>query len=291
MPKSVKKAGAYWYLEQEDGALWRLQFESPDRPGWMERAVGMEQIAAQNGFAAAPDTFFGQTGEGGRFHLQRIGFAEPIRCWLKREQSPEEYVRIGEALGRSMRRLHELPLMETPKEPWGASFQTDIDFLMYQHGLLAQKHRNEYVLIDFIQQNRHILQALPTQNVLCSVTLDRLHIVDGQLCIDDWSWVRLGDGAYDFLFLNDAEWYSHEFCQAVLRGYSGGKPARSLFRRISLYTAVYTLKRLVDVSSGNADYADVGAAKRHFQEILESFQNFSDIIPHWAVEGSDTKHH
>ena len=87
---------------------------------------------------------------------------------------------------------------------------------------------------------------------------------------------------YDLLFLNDIAEEFPVFTKAFLDSYFDNQRPSSAFRKFSLYTAVYTLKRLVALSSGEAMYADKEVALEYFNKIIDQYQNFSDVIPVWA---------
>ncbi len=292
LPHRVQKRGDRWLFEDAQQRLWSIAFAPPEQADLFLHAEQWEKRAEAMGFFLLPDRYYGtvevthlQNGNR-RFSwiLQREGGKNPLRCWLP-QTDMAQHRKSGYALGKAVHAFQEQAEVQTEdslSNGWSADFQTDIDYLLYRHGRVGNKTRREYVLIDFISEARHWMHALPEKSVIGSVTIDRLHGVRGGFALDDWSRVRRGDGAYDLVFLNDVAEFSPTFCRAFLEGYSGGNTARSTYRLLSFYTAVTTLKRLVDVAEGAVQYQDMAHATRRFEEIVDSFHDFSSVVPDWA---------
>lgn len=283
LPGRVRRVGRTWYLEQFDGNLWTVLFEPEEHRTGIAAFEACQKAAQESGFSEMTDQYRGELKNGVIWRLQRIGANEPLRCWLKRNVDRERIHELGESMGKALRKFQDGSPAVKKSMDWADAMQTDIDYLFYCHGLLPCKNRNEYILIDFINENRHLLRAMREKNVAFSMSPDSLHIAgDGGFALDDWSWVTRGDGIYDLVFLNDIAPISPAFCKAFLEGYANGKPTRAMFRNLALYTAIYTLKRLVDVAGGEVRYDDINESNCHFQRIISSFQFFDDVVPEWA---------
>lgn len=293
LPKQVQKRGRRWLFTDSQERLWSLVFDPPEQTGLFSQAQFREQQALRVGFSSLPDRYYGEidaqntqsTDRKISWILQREGGKNPLRCWLP-QSSVEEQQQLGDAVGRAVRAFQQIAATsfsnDKRTDTWRTDFQTDIDYLLYRHGMVGNKTRREYVLIDFISEARHWLNVLPERAVIGSVTIDRLHGLQNGFALDDWSLVRPGDGVYDLIFLNDVAEFSPVFCRSFLTGYSGGVTSGSTYRLLSFYTAVTTLKRLVDVAEGTVRYQDMAHATQRFEEIVDSFHDFSSVIPDWA---------
>ncbi len=288
LPGRVRRAGGKWFFEQIDDTLWSVRFDREWDGCSSEKRREYEQIGKSCGFSVMKHQYHGIVHKNTWWTLEKEGEGEPLRCWLKHEMHTECLQRMGYNLGSAIRCFQENAAKQKAISPpncatWSEELQTDIDYLLYQHGLLGQKNRNEYILIDFIQENRHFLSALREKPILFSISSESLIVLeDSGVAVKDWRWVRFGDGVYDLLFLNDLGKTAPSFCKSVLEGYCNGAPTRDVYRRLALYTAIYTLKRLVEVGSGQVHYQDRQEALCHFQQIITAFDSFSTFIPVWA---------
>ncbi len=192
--------------------------------------------------------------------------------------------KLGKKLGQTLKTFHTSDDKLNDDINWGKDLLTDIDFLLFQHGLYPDDNHKEYLLMDYISANRHILEGKFNDNILFSLSLKNLYIEEKTelFVFYDWAWSRTGDSMYDLLFLNDIAEEFPVFTKAFLDSYFDNQRPSSAFRKFSLYTAVYTLKRLVALSSGEAMYADKEVALEYFNKIIDQYQNFSDVIPVWA---------
>lgn len=215
------------------------------------------------------------------YAVKRKPQGETLRAFLKsatKEEAKESGIRFGQALHR----LHDTKLKKQPKEKWTDLVNTTIDLTMYQYSMLKDKGPHDYLLTDFIASNRHLLQKALQRTVVGSLTLDQIRVYDDLTFeLADLEQMQIGDDVYDFIFLNDAAVDNPCFSNGVLYGYYGEYPPRNFFRFLSLYTAIVTMQRIVNIQTGGFRKVEADKLMEHEMHIIESFTDFADIIPTW----------
>lgn len=219
----------------------------------------------------------------GRYwNLCRVQNGISLRRWFSTASEAQAHA-MGGRIAKLCRSFHRAELELPDVDAWGGDFQTDIDLLLYRYGLLKNKEPKEYLLVDHITQNRHLLNNYFKFNLFMILSLDSLFIGEGgEVIVKDLSHVRSGDSVYDLLFLNDVCDYSQPFLDGFLDAYYDGRRPVNIFRYLSLYTAVQMLKKLVEVSGGEVTYHDEKRAVDHFYDIISYFDEFTQAIPKWA---------
>lgn len=192
----------------------------------------------------------------------------------------EDVYNIGLKFGEILKKIHMKKINSNLDYDWHKKVETKINLLLYRQGLSKNAGINDYILIDYLQNNSYICQNT-SSNILYEGLNDKnIRIYDkDKIDIRGLKDLNVGDGISDFVNINKIAIKSPEFAKGVLEAYHEGEQvSRKFFRLLSLYQAYYLLESLVDIREKKQSYL----SEDQIRKIIDMYDNFSTIIPSWV---------
>ncbi|MDO4594861.1 MAG: kanamycin kinase [Tissierellia bacterium] len=199
-----------------------------------------------------------------------------LEDYLKNNSKEDNY-KLGLEFGEILKNFHNIKITDV-KSNWYKSFDTKLNYVLYQLGLSEKKGDKDYIIQDFINNNRHLTRNTAVNLIHSNLNLKNIRIAKNGIDLRGLKKINTGDGTIDFLVLNEASLYSKEFSNAVMKSYfSGNIPTRKFFKLLSLYQAYYLLCNMVDIRNNRENELK----REKIDKIFEMYDDFSDIIPNW----------
>lgn len=196
--------------------------------------------------------------------------------------SSEERIALGETLGQCLKNLHSMRVKNEEGRKTGKDYETRINLVLYQHGLLRDMGKKDYILVDFIMNQRHILKNILHATLVGEKDFSNWYLnEEGTPQLSNGWELQTGDVVSDFVFLNAAAHDFPEFANAVLYSYFDGNPPRKFFRLYALYTAVDLLDKIVEVNTSTLRGEEKDWELQKVQNVIADFEDFSCIVPKW----------
>ena len=146
------------------------------------------------------------------------------------------------------------------------------------HGVSDFIGDDDYILIDYINDNKHLTKNLKACSILGKVNFQNIEISDDlEINITSQQW---GDKIFDFVNVNQAALVSKEFAKGVFEEYfKNEKVPIKFFRLLSLYQAYIILTNIVNSRNNKTDLDD-----EETNGLLNMYDNFNQFIPKWIEE-------
>lgn len=202
-----------------------------------------------------------------------------LKEYINKYQNKDIY-NIGLKFGEILKKIHMKKIDSNLDYDWHKKVETKINLLLYRQGLSKNNGVNDYILIDYLQNNSYICKNT-SSNILYEGLNDKnIRIYDeNKIDIRGLKDLNVGDGISDFVNINKIAIKSPEFAKGVLKSYfKDEQVSRKFFRLLSLYQAYYLLESLVDIREKKESYLD----EEEIAEIFSMYDNFSTIIPSWV---------
>ncbi|WP_295885112.1 kanamycin kinase [uncultured Anaerococcus sp.] len=188
---------------------------------------------------------------------------------------------MGMKFGRILKQIHSI----TPEEKinWFDFFNTKANYLFYMHGVNEDIGDDDYILIDYINHNKHLTKSICPSYIFNSLDLSNIYLDEkGNLIMSGINFTKVGDGVYDFVNLNDIGLKNSEFTRGCFDGYFENRKAPiKFFRLLALYEAYNILYNIVAHREGKPSIYSLDDLK----ELLTMYDNFNTDIPNWIKEG------
>lgn len=195
--------------------------------------------------------------------------------------SPKENYNLGLSFGRLLRNLHDIKPDQSVD--WYETFNTKANYLFFMHGVNEYIGDDDYILIDYINGNKHLTKNIRQSYIYNTIDYDNILIDENnKIEISGLDFKKVGDGVFDFAQVNNFAIKSLDFVRGSYDGYFNNQKAPGkFFRLLALYSAYNILYELVEHRDGsNIDYN-----KDEIEELLKIFDNFNTDIPSWIKEG------
>ncbi len=198
---------------------------------------------------------------------------------IKNLEEEEQYF-LGLKAGETLKKIHVIPGPDN-LENWEGRMGRKIKDRLEKYRSSDLKVKNDQYVIDFIQENIHLLKGRP--QVLQHGDYHTGNLVltpEGDLGVIDFNRGDYGDPFEDFLKM---EMFSRElsifFCRGQLDGYFSRGIPENLFPLLALYLASVALFSPVWAEPfGEKEIASMtGRAER----IIKDYNNFRRVTPRW----------
>ncbi|MDY3007226.1 kanamycin kinase [Anaerococcus porci] len=202
-----------------------------------------------------------------------------LKEYISKYSSKEVY-NIGLKFGEILKKIHMKKIDSNLDYDWHKKIETKINLLLYRQGLNKNNGVNDYILIDYLQNNSYICKNT-SSNILYEGLNDKnIRIYDNdKIDIRGLKDLKVGDGISDFVNINKISITSPDFAKGVLKSYHEGEQvSRKFFRLLSLYQAYYLLESLVNIRENKESYLN----EEEIEKIILMYDNFSTIIPSWV---------
>ncbi|WP_394018261.1 hypothetical protein [Anaerococcus cruorum] len=151
------------------------------------------------------------------------------------------------------------------------------------HGVNEYIGDDDYILIDYINGNKHLTKNIRQSYIYNTIDYDNILIDENnKIKISRLDFKKVGDGVFDFAQVNNFAIKSSDFVRGSYDGYFNNQKAPGkFFRLLALYSAYNILYELVEYRDGSNIYYN----KDEIEELLKIFDNFNTDIPSWIKEG------
>lgn len=191
----------------------------------------------------------------------------------------EESYKIGFKFGDILKNLHLKKVRDYNHGDWYKNIQTKLNLLLYRQGLNKNNDLNDYILIDYLNDNLYICQNTSSNILYQNLSDKNIRVYDyKELDIRGLKEIKIGDGVSDFVSINKIAIDHPDFARGVLNSYHEGElVSRKFYRLLSFYQAFVILKSLIDIREKKKSYLNEDQIK----QILDFYSDFSEIVPSW----------
>lgn len=196
--------------------------------------------------------------------------------FLKTHKANDNY-KLGIQFGEYLHNYHNKQVCSNAD--WYEMFNTKANYLFYIHGVSEFIGDDDYILIDYINDNKHLTKNLKACSILGKINFENIKIGD-EIEFNINSEER-GDKTFDFVNINQAALISKDFANGVFEEYfKNEKVPVKFFRLLSLYQAYIILTNIVD----NRNNKKTDLNDEEIKGLLNMYDNFNQFIPTWIEE-------
>ncbi len=260
----------------EDGTKYLLRISSPDLLENRQRLLFRLQELFQMGIPMnEPMKLI--VGDEGVITVLKWLEGEDAEIVLPLLPLTEQY-ELGYHSGEILRKIHSLPAPE-PHEDWETRFCRKVDGKISNYQACPVKFRGDQLLIDYIDEHRHLLKNRPQCFHHGDYHTGNMLICGGELYIIDFDRYDHGDPWEEF---NRIVWsvdLSPWFAAGQLDGYFEGEPPRLFFELMALYISSNTLSSVPwAIPFGSQEVATM---IRQSQQVLSWYEDMTQPVPKW----------
>ncbi len=175
-----------------------------------------------------------------------------VQSWIDGEDAEQVIPGLSETAqyaygleaGRILRRIHAIPA-PTEQEDWAVRFNRKMDYKIKKYGECPIKYKNGQALIDYMNENRHLLKDRPQvyqhgDYHIGNMMVDR----GGQLHIIDFNRNDYGDPWEEFNRIVWCTQTAHLFASGMVDGYFDGEVPMAFWKLLALYISSNTLSSI-----------------------------------------------
>lgn len=202
-----------------------------------------------------------------------------IKKYLSNHSKEENY-KLGLEFGKYLKNIHQNKAKDGINSY--ELFNTKANYLFYRHGLSDEIGDNDYILVDFINQNKHLTKNIESKRIIGQINFQNILLDDdNNFLIKDKENFHYGDPAFDFININKISKVSKEFSKACYKSYFLDKKAPiKFFRLLSMYQAYIILEDIVNKRDKSNRYL----TDDEFEYLLNTYDYFNNTIPIWIIE-------
>lgn len=191
----------------------------------------------------------------------------------------------GVQAGRILRKIHSIPAPATQQD-WETFFNRKMDRKIKNYGECPIKYQNGKALIDYINQNRHLLNGRPQTYQHGDYHIGNMMIGnDGQLYVIDFNRSDYGDPWEEF---NRIVWCAQKspmFASGMVNGYFDNAVPMDFWRLLALYISSNTLSSVYWAIPFGQEEVDV--MLNLTKEVFSWYDNMQRVVPSWYVDSLD----
>ena len=192
---------------------------------------------------------------------------------------PAEQYAYGFEAGKILKAIHTIPAPENVTE-WQTRFNNKIDRKIKGYTDCPLKYENGQLFLDYIEQNRHLLQSRPQVYQHGDYHIGNMMIdTDGKLQIIDFNRNDYGDPWEEFNRIVWCAQVSPLFATGMVDGYFDNNVPMAFWRLLALYIASNTLSSLYwAIPFGEKE---IRTMRRQAAEVLVWYDNMQNPVPNW----------
>ncbi|NMB09098.1 MAG: hypothetical protein GX982_00220 [Tissierellia bacterium] len=203
-----------------------------------------------------------------------------IKEYVKNDKycvSNKEQYELGKKFGTFLKKLHVDHLEEGNCE-WSKIYNYKIDLVIHEYGIGEYRGRKDYILLDYLEENRYLLNQRESTNILYLKSFaDVVMSKEGKIDFDLFDKSYIADPYFEFRNISLSNHKIEYFILGVLKSYFGEYVPRSFFKILALYTIVEAWGEIF--KSRKEIHKDVVNLKT--EEIMSYYDDFSTIRPIW----------
>ena len=188
----------------------------------------------------------------------------------------EEIDRLADNICQSLSYIH---IEKGSDITWMDKYIIDKNYSLYRHGLIKKQGLKDYILIDYINENIHLLRdrivsrSIKDSSIIASDFDDNFNISFEKSDI-------FSDKIIDYLDLNIIAYVNKDLAKAIMNKLNNNKFNIKFYKLFTYYTAKYTIDLIDDVSELK-NKEDREEYETIIEFIFDSFEDFTIIKPKW----------
>lgn len=199
-----------------------------------------------------------------------------------RSFSDKEVYQYGLEAGRILQKIHTIPAPDT-QEAWENRFNRKMDVKIKQYQECPLKFDGGEQLVDYINQNRYLLQGRPQCFQHGDYHIGNMMIdQNGKLIIIDFDRFDFGDPWEEFNRIVWCAQASPVFASGMIDGYFSGNPPMDFWRLLAMYIASNTLGSVAWAVSFGQGQVDV--MMDQMRDVLSWYDGMERAVPAWYTQ-------
>ncbi len=195
----------------------------------------------------------------------------------------EKQYAYGLDAGRILKKIHSIPAPDDFPE-WEERFNAKIDRKIKIYSECPLKYENGECLIEYIEQNRHLLHGRPQCYQHGDYHIGNMMVdANGRLVIIDFDRYDFGDPWEEFNRIVWCAQKSPALASGMVDGYFEGKVPEQFWRLLGLYIASNTLSSLpwaIPFGDGEVD-----TMRKQAREVMDWYDHMRQYLPKWYMGG------
>lgn len=188
----------------------------------------------------------------------------------------KEIERLSDNICQSLSDIH---IEKDSDINWMDEYIIDKNYSLYRHGLIRKQGLKDYILIDYINENIHLLK-----DRIASRSIKDSFIIatdfDDNFNISFEKSDKFSDKIIDYLDLNIIAYVNKDLAKLLINKINDNKFNIKFYKLFTYYTAKYTIDLIDDMSElKNKEDRDVYESIIEF--IFDSYDDFTLIKPKW----------
>ena len=187
----------------------------------------------------------------------------------------------GFEAGRILRQIHSIPAPSTQQD-WATFFNRKMDRKIQQYSECPIKYENGQLLIDYINENRHLLQGRPQTYQHGDYHIGNMMIgADGRLYVIDFNRSDYGDPWEEFNRIVWCAQKSPHFASGLVNGYFNNAVPMVFWKLLALYISSNTLSSVYWAIPFGKEEVDV--MLKQAKDVFSWYDNMNCVIPTWYI--------
>ncbi|WP_297377371.1 hypothetical protein [uncultured Helcococcus sp.] len=188
----------------------------------------------------------------------------------------EEIDRLSDNICQSLSDIH---IEKDSDINWMDEYIIDKNYSLYRHGLIKKQGLKDYILIDYINENIHLLKdrivsrSIKDSSIIASDFDDNFNISFEK---SD----KFSDKIVDYLDLNIIAYVNKDLAKVLVNKINDNKFNIKFYKLFTYYTAKFTID-LIDGMSELNNKEDKEKYEAIIEFIFDSYDDFTLIKPKW----------
>ncbi|WP_103980955.1 hypothetical protein [Helcococcus massiliensis] len=188
----------------------------------------------------------------------------------------KEIERLSDNICQSLSDIH---IEKDSDINWMDEYIIDKNYSLYRHGLIRKQGLKDYILIDYINENIHLLKDRIASRSIKDSSIIATDF-DDNFNISFEKSDKFSDKIIDYLDLNIIAYVNKDLAKLLINKINDNKFNIKFYKLFTYYTAKYTIDLIDDMSElKNKEDRDVYESIIEF--IFDSYDDFTLIKPKW----------
>ena len=270
-----------FYIETADGRKLLLRVADISEYDRKKAEYEMMKQVAALGIPMSQPVDFGICDNGKSvYSLLTWCDGEDAETILPRLTETDQYM-LGVKSGEILKKIHSIPAPKEQEE-WGIRFNRKTSIKIDKYKACGIKFDSDDKIIDFIENNRHLLSGRPQCYQHGDYHVGNMIIsLEHALSIIDFNRPDYGDPWEEFNRIVWSATVSSHFATGQLNGYFGGRPPIEFFRLLAFYISSNTISSIYWAILFGEN--EVATMKNQARDVLSWFDNMSNPVPTWYL--------
>lgn len=264
-------------VTDENGIKYLFRVSEPSQYGQKQAEFAVMKQVASLGIPMCQPLEFGVCNEG-VYSIQSWIDGSDAEEMMPALRNAQQYA-YGLDAGRILKKIHSIHA-PAACEDWETRFNRKIDRKIKGYTDCPLKYDNDQALIDFIDQNRHLLKNRPQVYQHGDYHIGNMMIdTDKKLQIIDFNRNDYGDPWEEFNRIVWCAQASPLFASGMVDGYFDGDVPIEFWRLLALYIASNTLSSLYwAIPFGQSE---IDTMINQAKDVLAWYDNMQNVVPTW----------